>query len=68
MTSIVLSMAPDRVTSYPADAAKRLANQLQDWDWNLPTDEAEERARDIVIDVTMAVDKLRAIEADESGG
>lgn len=36
-----------------------------DLDWNLPGDEAHDIALDIVIDVTLAVDELRAEEADE---
>lgn len=58
-------MEPDRTITYPADAAQRLADQLQDRDWNLPGDEALELARDITIDITLAVDKLRAREATE---
>jgi hypothetical protein len=54
-----------RTITYPADEVRRLADRLMDRDWNLPDDEALELARDIVIDVTMAVDKLRANEARE---
>lgn len=56
-----------RAVTYPADAVRALADRLCDMDWNLPPDEAMEAARDIVIDVTTAVDKLRAIEAAEAG-
>jgi hypothetical protein len=50
--------------TYPADAQQRVADLLCDWDYNLPADEAMERAFDIVIDVTAAIDKLRGQERD----
>lgn len=53
----------DRTIIYPADAAQRVADRLCDMDVHLPQDEARDIARDIVIDVTTAVDKLRAREA-----
>lgn len=56
----------DTTTTYPLDATRRLAEQLMDEDWSLTVAEAMEKARDIVIDVTIAVDKLRAIEAEEA--
>lgn len=56
-------MPEDRTITYPADAAQRVADQLCDWDYNLPGDEAAECAFFIVTDVTRAVDKLRAQEA-----
>lgn len=59
-------MPEDRVITYPADAAQRVADRLCDLDWHLPQDEAREIARDIVIDVTEAVDKLRAQEANRA--
>lgn len=52
----------DRVTTYPADALQRVADMLMDWDYNLDSFEAQDRATEIVIDVTCAVDKLRAQE------
>lgn len=54
-----------RSVSYPADVVIQIADRLCDMDWNLPGDEAMEIARDMVIDVTLAVDKLRAREAAE---
>lgn len=55
-------MAEHRMT-IPADALQRVADRLCDLDHDLPGDEAWEIACDIVIDVTMAVDKLRTKEA-----
>lgn len=52
--------------SYPVDMVQRIADQLCDRDWNLPQNEALEIARDIVIDVTIAVDKLRTKEAEHA--
>jgi hypothetical protein len=57
-------MPADRVITYPADAMQRVADRLCDLDWNLPQDEALEIAFEIVTDVTVAVDKLRAQEAN----
>jgi hypothetical protein len=54
---------PGDVIAYPADAAMRLADRLCDLDPNLPFDEAQDLAIDMVIDITTAVDKLRAKEA-----
>jgi hypothetical protein len=55
-----------RTVTYPADMVEQVAGQLCDLDWNLPGDEADEIARNIVIDVTLAVDKLRAREASQA--
>lgn len=55
----------DRIVTYPLDAVKELADKLQEDDWSLPRSEAVEKARWIVIDVTRAVDRLRAMEAEE---
>jgi hypothetical protein len=49
--------------SYPSDAVNVVADRLCDLSYNLPYDEAEDIARDLVIDVTIMVDKLRAAEA-----
>lgn len=57
----------NRVRTIPADAVREVANRLMDLDYNLPGDEAVEIAQGIVIDVTIAVDALRASEAAESG-
>lgn len=51
-----------RDITYPADALERIASRLQDIDWNLPRDEAENYALDIVLEVTAAVDTLRQAE------
>lgn len=59
-------MPEHRTITYPADALQRVADRLCDLDLSLPGDEAQEIARDIVIDVTMAVDKLRATEAENA--
>lgn len=56
----------DRTVTFPADMVTRVANELCDQNWTLPGDEAEVIARDIVIDVTLAVDKLRASEAGDA--
>jgi hypothetical protein len=55
-----------RTVTYPLDAVQALADLLCDWDYNLPGDEAYERATHVVIDVTSAVDRLRALEAEEA--
>jgi hypothetical protein len=52
----------ERVITFPTDIVESIADRLCDLDKNLPFDEAESLATDIVIDVTMAVDKLRAKE------
>lgn len=52
-----------RTITYPADAVQRIADRLQDLDYNLPRRPAEDYALDIVLEVTEAVDKLRAQEA-----
>jgi hypothetical protein len=52
-----------RSVSFPADAVARVMDVLCDLDYGLPIEEAQELARDIVIDVTLAVDKLREVEA-----
>jgi hypothetical protein len=49
-------------TTYPLDAVRRLADHLCDLNYNLPQDEAFELATDLVIDVTLSVDRLRASE------
>jgi hypothetical protein len=51
-----------RTVTFPATMVAQVADRLCDLDWNLPGDEAQEIARDIVIDVTLAVDKLRKHE------
>lgn len=56
-------LSAERTTTFPNDAVRELADRLMDHDYNLPGDEAVEMARDIVIDVTLAVDRLRAQEA-----
>lgn len=67
-TSPRSSPVPDiRTITFPNAAVVDVANRLCDLDYNLPGDEAEDIARDIVINVTMAVDKLRAREAMEGG-
>lgn len=55
-------MTDARIVTYPMDAVRELADRLCDMDYNLPGDEAQDIARDIVIDVTNAVDRLRAQE------
>lgn len=60
-------MAVDRTVTFPASASQRVADQLCDWDPNLPGDEAAQRAQDLTIEVTEAVDKLRAQEVAERG-
>lgn len=59
-------MTRDRIVTYPADAVQRIADRLQEMDWNLRRHDAEDYALDIVVEVTAAVDKLRAQEAGES--
>lgn len=59
-------MPADRTITFPANAVDTLADRLQDENWHLDGDDARELAQDIVIDVTEAVDKLRAIEANEA--
>jgi hypothetical protein len=56
-------MPKHHTVTYPADAMQRIADRLCDIDPHLAPDEAREIAFDIVTDVTMAVDKLRAQEA-----
>lgn len=51
--------------TYPLDAVQMVADRLCDLDYNLPMDDADQIATDIVIDVTIAVDRLRAMEAEE---
>lgn len=48
----------DQVIEFPADVRQAIADRLCDFDWNLPGDEALERAHDIVIDVTLGVHRL----------
>lgn len=59
-------MPADRVISYPADAQRRVADRLMDENPMLDGDEAMDLAFDLTIEITEAVDKLRAIEADEA--
>lgn len=59
-------MSTDRTVTYPAAAVREIADRLMDKDWNLPDDEALDEAREIVIDVTNAVDELRASEAKDA--
>lgn len=55
----------DRTITFPADACQRVADRLMDLDPHLYPEEAEEIAFDITTDITMAVDKLRAAEAEQ---
>lgn len=59
-------MPADRVITFPADAAQRVADRLQDENWHMDGDTAADVAQEIVIDVTEAVDKLREMEAEEA--
>lgn len=59
-------MSEDRTITFPMQAVEDVANWLCDRDWNLPVDEAHALARDLVIDVTLAVDNLRASEAKDA--
>jgi hypothetical protein len=56
-------MPEDRTITYPEWMVQQVADRLCDLDWNLPGDEAREIAFEIVTDVTVAVDTLRAKEA-----
>lgn len=56
----------DSVRTYPMDAVRDLADKLQEANWSLSRDDAMEQARWIVIDITIAVDKLRKLEANEA--
>lgn len=60
-------MPEHRVITYPRESVEMVADRLSDLDWNLPGDEAQAIAFDIVTEVTMAVDKLRASEANAPG-
>lgn len=55
-------MSQQRTVTYPAGAVQLVADRLQDFDWNVPHDEAMEFAENVVLDVTLAVDQLRASE------
>lgn len=59
-------MPEDRVITFPADAAQRVADRLQDENWHLDGDDARDVAQEITIEITEAVDKLREMEADEA--
>jgi hypothetical protein len=54
------------MTTFPLHAVRNLADRLMDLDHNLPDDEAVDIARDMVIDVTMAVDRLRREEREDN--
>jgi hypothetical protein len=54
----------ERTVTYPAEQVQEIADLFCDFDRTMPYDEAMRAARDIVIGVTMAVDKLRAKEAE----
>jgi hypothetical protein len=53
----------NKTVTFPGQMVQVIADRLGDLDWNLPVDEAADIAREMVIDVTLAVDSLRASEA-----
>lgn len=57
----------DRTITFPAQVVTFVADRLMDLDHFMERDDAIREAFDIVIEVTEAVDKLRAIEARERG-
>lgn len=56
----------DRTVTYPGDIVQHVAEVLCDIDGAMDWDTALAEAFSIVIDVTMAVDKLRQSEANNA--
>ena len=56
-----------RLVTYPADALGRVITRLRDLLPHLDHIDCQDIGFDLVIDVVNATDKLRAIEAEETG-